>query len=48
MMHPRKLGEYIGSPLNTTYKTWTVNHCVERAYYSRQYSYYQPTRAPAD
>lgn len=45
MMQPRKLREYIGFPLNTTYKTWAVNHCAERAYYSQQYSYYRPTRA---
>lgn len=34
-MHPRerKLSEYIGFPLNMTYKTWAVNHCVGRAYY---------------
>lgn len=45
MMHPSKLGEYIGFLLNTTYKTWAVNHYMQRAYYSQQYSYYRSTRA---
>lgn len=29
----RKLSKYIGFPLNTTCKTWAVNHCVGRTYY---------------